>query len=537
MSIEGRCPRCTRPGPVATPCRADACVRLGVHRVPADFAREPSSDALIGQMLDAWLILRRIGAGGVGEIYLAEQRPVGLRAALKLLSGGDGPLARPERFLREAAALARLSHPNIVRLLAYGVHGARPYLVMEFIDGARTLARAGPHLAPSEKRRVVLQLTHALEAAHAQGVVHRDLKPANVMLQAVVGEPHFVRVVDFGLAKFAEDGDHTTVVAGSPHYMAPEQVARDRVGPWTDVYALGVLVLELFSGERPFRGPTVNAVLMLKSDPGYDPVAEAEESLPAGLATVLRRALAREPADRYPHPAAFRAAFEALGPMVDPPLAPTAPMRRAEAQALLVTLVADDTAPSAVEAADPMDATAPSSTPPGDGRRRSTRPMPGEVVAAAVDESPVAPAAPPRRRSGWLALLALVGIGAVAAVAVSLGPSEERADGGVAVDAAVDATVDAMVAVRVDATVDATVDAMADTTVDAMPRDTMPRDAMPRDATPPDAMPATPPLPPRAAARRAAPPGPRSSRAPPARRPARRLPRPPRPTPPRRRAP
>lgn len=445
-------------------------MRLGVHRVPPEFAREPSSDALVGQMLDAWLILRRLGAGGVGEIYLAEQRPVGLRAALKLLSG-DGPLARPERFLREAAALARLSHPNIVRLLAYGVHAGRPYLVMEFIDGARTLARAGPHLAPSEKRRVVLQLTHALEAAHAQGVVHRDLKPANVMLQAVVGEPHFVRVVDFGLAKFAEDGDHTTVVAGSPHYMAPEQVARDRIGPWTDVYALGVLVLELFSGERPFRGPTVNAVLMLKSDPGYDPVAEAEASLAPGLPTVLRRALARDPANRFPHIAAFRAAFEALGPMIDPPLAPTAPMRRAEAQALLETLVADDTAPSAVEAADPMEATAPSSTPPGD-KRRSTRPMPGEAVAEAVDEA--APPAPRRQMAGVVVAIALVAAIVAAAAALS-GPDDARADAAIAADAM---AVDAM---RPDATPP---DAMRP---DATLREAMPRDATPPDATPPDA--------------------------------------------------
>lgn len=406
MSDEGRCPRCTAPGPVGTACTADACVRLAVHRIPTSFVDEPSSDAMVGQQLDAWLVLKRIGAGGVGEIYLAEQRPVGLRAALKLLAEGDTALTHPERFMREAAALARLTHPNIVRLLAYGVHQQRPYLVMEYIEGARTLDRVAPHLRPSEKCRVVMQLCNALGAAHAQGVVHRDLKPANVMLQAVVGEPHFVRVVDYGLAKFTDDPGHSTVVAGSPHYMAPEQVSRDRIGPWTDIYALGVLTLELFTGERPFAGATLNAVLMLKNDPAYDPVAEASAVLGPALTAVLSRATARDRHDRYASIDAFREAFAAMPPMIDPPLKPTAPMLRSPAQIALATAALGSsigTDPTASAPVDVDSATAPMSDPP--------RPA---TDAPATDRPPTArlqdDAAPPAKARGRWRLLGPVAL-------------------------------------------------------------------------------------------------------------------------------
>ena len=528
MTPEGRCPRCTETGPIATPCRADACARIGVHRIPPEFARQPSNDPLVGQMLDAWLVLRRVAGGGVGDIYLAEQQPVGLRAALKLITQTDGPLARPERFLREAAALARLTHPNIVRLLAYGVHQTRPYLVMEFIDGARTLARAAPHLSPSEKRRVVIQMTHALQAAHAQGVVHRDLKPANVMLQAVVGEPHFVRLVDFGLARFEGDSDHSTIVAGSPHYMAPEQIARDRIGPFTDVYALAALTLEIFSGERPFRGPTINAVLLLKSDPAYDPVADAEPRLDPRLAALLRDALARNPAERIATAAAFRAAFEALGPMPDPPLAPTGPMRRSPAQVHITTEAYDDTAsrelpdpPPTLTPAPNHPARAPGSTAPlpGSARspgqeppRRSDPPRPDAHQAhdphPARDSHPArdpatdrprAPEPPPRpHRALRLTLIALVALAATALALRALDPGDHtetdatarapldattQTTAHVIADATPSAPADAIPDAIPIATPDATPDAMTNTALDAQP---------PTDATPPTRREATP---------------------------------------------
>ncbi len=301
-----------------------------MHRLPADEVGEPTTDPVVGRMFDAWLVMNRLGHGGVGTVYLAEQQPVGLRGALKMLTDhGDG-LRSTERFMREAAALARLSHPHIVRLMAYGVVGAIPYLVMEFVRDGRTLGALADQLDMRARRRIIVQITHALEAAHGEAIVHRDLKPDNVMLQAVAGDPHFVRLVDFGLAKFTDEGDATALAAGTPRYMAPEQALQRDIGPWTDVYATGVIACELFTGHRPFKAGTVQQTLLLKLDADHDPLAGMAEDVPPALAGFLRRAMARDPRGRFPDAAALRAALPDLETLMStgtgPTLAPTVPI-------------------------------------------------------------------------------------------------------------------------------------------------------------------------------------------------------------------
>jgi serine/threonine protein kinase len=127
-------------------------------------------------------------------------------------------------------------------------------------------------------RHVLEQVLNALEAAHALDIVHRDIKPDNVMLQSVPGDPCFVRVLDFGLARFLESQRETSLLLGTPAFMAPEQVTREGIGPWTDLYALGVLAFEMLTGRRPFDGETPQEVLAKKLDPDFDPRSFVEQA-------------------------------------------------------------------------------------------------------------------------------------------------------------------------------------------------------------------------------------------------------------------
>ncbi len=295
-----------------------------MHFIPGAYLAGRSdaapADPDVGTRIGDWLIVRTLGAGGFGKVCLVLQVPIGLKAALKLLHPqDDGALARRllERFEGEARSLATLSHPNVVRLLQYGVDRDRPFLVMEFVEGARTFkdevaafAVKGRALPNPAVKRIIGQLIDGLEAAHEAGIVHRDIKPENIMLQRVAGNDAFVRIVDFGLAKDLGEGDETSVAMGTPVYMAPEQLDRRNLGPWTDWYAVGVIVFELLTGRRPFDGRTQREILARKLDPAYDATSLIRDrNLPPEALRFLRRALARDPGDRYRTAADFRASF------------------------------------------------------------------------------------------------------------------------------------------------------------------------------------------------------------------------------------
>ena len=304
-------------GEVCSPCDVAFCQESGYHRIPQQYHRQatrrgPFLDPLLGLNAKDHLLVNLLGAGANGLVYLALQQPLQMEVAVKFVRSGDASDAEDARreayFRQEADTLARLSHPNIVRLLSYGSFRDRPFIAMEYVPSARTLddelqrdvAVAGA-ANPALVEHVIMQILHALEAAHRMQIVHRDIKPENVMLQRISGDSHFVRVVDFGLAKFLQLGQSTDNLCGTPAYMAPEQISRREIGPWTDLYAVGSIALEMLTRRRIF-GETrrVHEVLQLKMDPEHRPwEALMAESWAPSLRQFFARALAWAPSERY----------------------------------------------------------------------------------------------------------------------------------------------------------------------------------------------------------------------------------------------
>ena len=267
--IAGMCPLCHAEGRTGKPCRQPVCERHGYHFVPIEYfdshRARPSHrrDSVIGLCADDYLIVDELGEGGFGKVYLALLLPVYMKVALKLLVRAErsprSELMLLETFEREAMSLAQLNHPNIVRLLKYGAWKGKPYLVTEFVDNARTLKAEfesqvlrNEAFEPAAVRHILDQLLNALNNAHAKQIVHRDIKPDNIMLQEIDGDPYFVRVLDFGLAKFAVGGDHISTVVGTPRYMTPEHFLFTGLGQASDVYSLALILWEMLTGRVAF---------------------------------------------------------------------------------------------------------------------------------------------------------------------------------------------------------------------------------------------------------------------------------------------
>lgn len=313
----GQCPGCDQPGPLGQACSERACAKRSYHYIPVDYWERAHKggaqpDPTLGLLIGDYLVVAPIGSGGFGKVFLALQSPIfRLRGALKLLEfPSDNAVlvqALLEKFQGEAEALADLSHPNIVKLLKYGVHAQVPYLVMEFVDEAHTVrqeiqvrAREGRGFSHKELRSLFDQILNGLEAAHAQNIIHRDVKPENIMLQRVVGNPMHVKILDFGTAKFVENRADTKWPLGSPSYMAPEQVNLKGIGPWSDLYAVGVMLFELLTGRRPFPGETENEIVAYKLRDDFDPLAVLKNfDFPDEVETFLRKCLAKSPEDRF----------------------------------------------------------------------------------------------------------------------------------------------------------------------------------------------------------------------------------------------
>lgn len=263
---------------------------------------------MIGQQFGHYEVESRLGSGGMGVVYLARDLRLERRVAIKVLADGRvaEELART-RFRREAQALSRLNHPNIATIYDFDQQDGRDFLVMEYIEG-RSLRDVGPEPLPAaDVVRLGGQLAEALVAAHGAGVVHLDLKPGNMMLTA----DGRLKVLDFGIARLhaAEHGDALTHAkafetgtvansAGTPPYMAPEQIAAGPVDPRTDIYAAGATLYELATGRRVFDQPQgaklYEAILRDKPDPPSRHNAE----ISAPLEHALMKALAKDPSKR-----------------------------------------------------------------------------------------------------------------------------------------------------------------------------------------------------------------------------------------------
>ncbi len=265
---------------------------------------------MIGQTILHYRILRRLGAGGMGEVFEAEDTDLHRKVALKILP--QELASKPEtldRFKREARALAALNHPNIVTIHSVEQSDSTHFLSMELVEG-RPLSELIPRGGFTVEKLLALgiPLTDALAAAHARGIGHRDLKPSNVM----VNDQGRVKVIDFGLAKLfqpeavALDVEAPTVhqtvegkVLGTPAYMSPEQIEGRKVDHRTDIFSLGILLCEMATAQRPFKGDSSMAIMssILKDAP--PPLTGLKPGLPEHLGRIVRRCLQKDPDDRY----------------------------------------------------------------------------------------------------------------------------------------------------------------------------------------------------------------------------------------------
>ncbi|MBK9033863.1 MAG: serine/threonine protein kinase [Myxococcales bacterium] len=308
-----------------------------------------------GTRLDGFRLEAMIAQGGFGQVYRATEVDSGRVVAVKVLHGElCGAPSAVARFLREAEVTVRVRHPHVVELVSWGtVADGRPYLVMEFLTGTdlgRVLAQHG-RLSIERTLAIVAPICAALTAAHAQAVVHRDVKVGNVFLAQGPDGVERVVLIDFGIAKLAapEAAELTTSrqLVGTPVTMAPEQIAGGAVDARTDVYGLGVMTFHLLTGRLPFEDESATIVQYLHAH-ARRPRASAFAPVPTELDDVLARAMAIDPAQRYPGADAFAAA---LRDAVATPSASADELEPRPAVAILVEVRADDDA-----MADPDDA-------------------------------------------------------------------------------------------------------------------------------------------------------------------------------------
>ena len=258
---------------------------------------------LSGKKLGEYQLLRRLGRGGMSEVYLAEQQSLRRKVAFKVLKSD---LAEDESFVRrfhkEAQAAAALVHANIVQIHEVGCIDGVHYIAQEYVPGqslAQYLARHGAvdvELAIS----ILFQVASALGRAGDQGIIHRDIKPANIMLSST-GE---VKVADFGLARITSDTEgvdatQVGITMGTPLYMSPEQAEGEGVDPRSDIYSLGVTAYQMIAGRPPFEGETALSIAVqhLKREP--EPLGELRPGLPEPLVAIVHRMLEKEPASRF----------------------------------------------------------------------------------------------------------------------------------------------------------------------------------------------------------------------------------------------
>ena len=282
---------------------------------PADlyFLRPAEQPNLLGT-LGAYEVYEVIGQGGMGVVLKAFEPALQRLVAIKVLSAAiAGSANARRRFTREAQSAAAVCHEHIVAV--YGVHetDGLPYLVMQYVAGESLqtrLDRDGP-LELVEVVRIGLQTASGLAAAHAQGLIHRDIKPANLLLEApsppatlpraARGERGRVKIADFGLARMTDDVQLTQngVVAGTPEYMAPEQARGETVDHRADLYSLGSVLYACCTGVAPFRGPTTLALLRQVSEQEPAPLRSLNPDVPVWLESLIRRLMAKDPAERF----------------------------------------------------------------------------------------------------------------------------------------------------------------------------------------------------------------------------------------------
>lgn len=278
-------------------------------------------DERVGEVLSGrFRIIELIGKGGMAVVYKAEDLLLGSTVAIKmLLSHVEEDAGMVERFIREAKASSRVSHPNLMKLLDFGEdESGSPFLVVEYLPG-RSLASLQKELqvlGVNNTIHIFTQISEAVGAAHGKGLIHRDLKPSNIMLIKSEETEHFVKVVDFGLAKQSVSSEsqqltQTGEVFGSPLYMSPEQCRGDVVDNRTDIYSLGIMLYEALTGKVPFYGENMVATISKHMTEPPLPFQRVRPDLyiPEKLEAVVMKTLSKSPVDRYASMADFREAL------------------------------------------------------------------------------------------------------------------------------------------------------------------------------------------------------------------------------------
>jgi eukaryotic-like serine/threonine-protein kinase len=320
-------------------------------------AAAPAND-LVGQVVaDRYHVVKKLGEGGMGQVYLAEHVKMGRRSAIKVMN--PSMVHDPDavaRFNREASNASRITHPNVCAIYDFGeTPDGLIYLAMEFIEGeplTDLLEREGA-LPLARAAGVFRQTADALQAAHDLGIVHRDLKPDNIMLTRRKGGGDTVKVVDFGIAK-AVGGDEsgqkvtkTGLVIGTPEFMSPEQLSGDTLDGRSDLYSLALVLYRMLTGKLPFEATTVQETMIKRLTDEPTTLADARPDLtfPPGLQPVLDTALARTPAERYQSVAKFAADIGAITGGARPGTG-SVPQARGDSEAKTQLLDASATTPT-----------------------------------------------------------------------------------------------------------------------------------------------------------------------------------------------
>jgi serine/threonine-protein kinase len=286
-----------------------------------------STGDLLGQIIaDRYHIIKKLGEGGMGTVYLAEHVKMGRKSAVKVMNPGMVSDADAiSRFNREAQNASRINHANVAAVYDFGeTPDGLTYLAMEFIEGpalTKVIADAGS-LPPRRAADITRQASEALAVAHEMGIVHRDLKPDNIMLAKGREGVDIVKVVDFGIAKAAaEEGQKVTktgMVVGTPEYMSPEQLSGDKLDGRSDTYSLALVAFNMLTGKLPFPADTAqeSMIARLMDSPKQLSEMKPEVAWTAEVQAVMDRALARDVAERYQSAADFgRELFAAVQAM------------------------------------------------------------------------------------------------------------------------------------------------------------------------------------------------------------------------------
>jgi tRNA A-37 threonylcarbamoyl transferase component Bud32 len=345
-----------------------------------------------GQRVGRYRIVRFLGAGAMGEVYLADDPHIERRLAIKTvrLEGGrpQDIEDRKKRLLREARAAGRLLHPNVVTLFDTGEEGGLLFLAFEFVEGCDLASRLETGEPPTlrEVLGITRQVAEALDYAHRQGIVHRDIKPSNILIDT----GGHVKVADFGIAKVAGQNTELTIagsVMGSPQYLSPEQIRGDELDGRSDVFSLGVVLYEMLSGRRPFDGETITTLVyqILHKDPSISEL----RSVPLRLEQLLHHMLAKDREDRLATAGLVAEELAAIERNL-PEATLAAPAAPADAE-LDVTRVLS----SRSLAAAPLAGGAASAAAQGASHAPGSAVAPGAAPAATTAPAPSAPPAPP----------------------------------------------------------------------------------------------------------------------------------------------